>query len=212
MSDTLFAPRGLYAITNGPRTDLFDVATAALAGGASIVQYRDKTRDARRRLTEACELHRLCRRHGAALIINDDVDLALTSQADGVHLGRDDADITDARGQLGETAIIGVSCYADIERARHFAAAGADYLAFGAFFPTPNKPDAARATTDLLENARTLGPPLVAIGGINPDNGEPLIAAGADFLAIISAVFDAPDVRGAAQSVTHLFARSEKSS
>ena len=205
MSHPLLARRGLYAITDGPRAGLVDAAAAALDGGAVLLQYRDKTRDDARRLVEAQALARLCTARGAGFIVNDDVALAARVGADGVHLGEDDENLAAARAQLGPGAIIGVSCYDAIERARALVAAGADYVAFGAFFPSPTKPDARRATPALLREAAALGVPRVAIGGITPDNARPLIEAGADFLAVISAVFGAPDVRAAASRFQTLF-------
>ncbi|HET6632119.1 MAG TPA: thiamine phosphate synthase [Rhodanobacteraceae bacterium] len=205
LDGALLLPRGLYAITDGPRPDLLAACEQALAGGARVLQYRDKTRDAARRLSEARDLAELCARRGAPLIINDDVALAAAAGASGVHLGEHDVDVASARALLGPGAIIGVSCYDDLDRARALAAAGADYLAFGAFFPSPTKPTARHATPDLLRRGRALGRPLVAIGGITPDNGAGLIAAGADCLAVISAVFAAPDVRVAAQQFAALF-------
>jgi len=200
----LLRRRGLYAITDGPRADLLEAAHAALLGGARVVQYRDKTSDAARRLDEARALAQLCAEFQVPLIINDDVELARASDAAGVHLGEGDLGIAEARGRLDANAIIGVSCYDSLQRACA-ASAGADYLAFGAFFPSPTKPDARRATPELLREAKALGLPLVAIGGITSDNGGSLVAAGADYLAAISGVFGAPDVRAAAQRYTELF-------
>jgi len=197
--------RGLYAITDGPRSDLIEVCTAAIAGGAAMLQYRDKTRDDARRREEAAALSSLCAKSGIPLIVNDDVELAAAVGAAGVHLGEDDADIASTRARLGPNAIIGVSCYDSLERARELAASGADYLAFGAFFPSPTKPHARAATLQLLRDARALNLPLVAIGGITAANGAALIDAGADFLAVISAVFGARDVRGAARELSALF-------
>ncbi|HEX7341921.1 MAG TPA: thiamine phosphate synthase [Rhodanobacteraceae bacterium] len=196
---------GLYAITNGPRQDLAAAVASALAGGARMVQYRDKTSDASRRLHGARALAALCASHDVPLIINDDIALAKAVGAAGVHLGEDDAELAAARDTLGPTAIIGVSCYDSINRARQLAAAGADYLAFGAFFASPTKPNARHASPGLLRQAEQFNLPLVAIGGINADNGGTLIAAGADYLAVISALFDAPDIQAAAQRLTHLF-------
>jgi thiamine-phosphate pyrophosphorylase len=180
-------------------------ARAALEGGATMLQYRDKTRDAGRRLQEAHELAALCRGFAVPLIINDDVGLARATGAAGVHLGEDDEAIADARATLGDEAIIGVSCYDSPQRARDAAAAGANYLAFGAFFSSATKPGARHATPDLLRGARGLGLPLVAIGGITHENGGPLIAAGADFLAVVSGVFGASDIRAAARHYVELF-------
>lgn len=197
--------RGLYAITDGPRPDLLATVDAVLRSGAALVQYRDKGHDAPRRLDEAAALASLCRRHGVPLLINDDVELARASGAAGVHLGADDATIDTARAVLGPAAIIGVSCYDSLQRARDAAAAGADYLAFGAFFASPTKPHARTAGVELLRAARALGLPLVAIGGITPDNAPTLIAAGADFVAAISGVFGAPDPGAAAAEYTKCF-------
>jgi thiamine-phosphate pyrophosphorylase len=201
----LLRRRGLYAITNGPREDLLQATHAALLGGTRVMQFRDKTHDAARRLHEARALVRLCADFGVPLIVNDDVELALASGAAGVHLGEDDGGIAEARARLGTQAAIGASCYDSLQRAREAADAGADYLAFGAFFPSRTKPRRRRPTADLLREARVFGLPLVAIGGITPDNGGPLIEAGADYLAAISSVFDAANVRAAAQDFTTLF-------
>lgn len=197
--------RGLYAITDGPRDDLQDAVRAALEGGAALLQYRDKTGDEARRLGEVKALAALCRQSGVPLIVNDDVELARAGGAAGVHLGEDDPAIAEARAVLGDDAIIGVSCYDSLQRAGDAAAAGADYLAFGAFFATTSKTVTRHATPALLHEAGRFGLPRVAIGGITPDNGGPLVAAGADFLAVISAVFGAPDVRAAAGRFAALF-------
>jgi thiamine-phosphate pyrophosphorylase len=200
-----FPSHGLYAITDGPRTDLPAAVAQALAGGARVLQYRDKTTDAARRHAEATALKQLCDTHAVPLIVNDDVALAGAVGAAGVHLGRDDDDVAAARAALGPGAIIGVSCYDSLARAHAAAAAGADYVAFGAFFPSPTKPQAVRASLDLLRQSAALGVPRVAIGGITPDNAPSLVEAGADFLAVISAVFAAPDVRAAAQRFARLY-------
>ena len=205
MAHPLLTRNGLYAITDGPRDDLLAACEAAIDGGAVLLQYRDKTGDAARRLAEARALAALCARRHVALIVDDDVDLALASGAMGVHLGEGDASIASARATLGPCAIVGVSCYDSLDRARELAAAGADYLAFGAFFPSPTKPNARSATPALLHEAKALGLPLVAIGGITAANGAPLVDAGANYLAAISAVFGASDVRAAARSFAALF-------
>ncbi|HTI96951.1 MAG TPA: thiamine phosphate synthase [Rudaea sp.] len=199
-----FPARGLYAITDGPRADLIDACAAALEGGAAVLQYRDKTSDHTRRRDEASALAALCARHHVSLIINDDIELAAVIGAAGAHLGEDDVDIAAARARLGRNAIIGVSCYDSLDRARELAA-DADYLAFGAFFPSPTKPQARRATPDLLCAARAFGKPLVAIGGITPDNATALIAAGADFVAAISGVFGEDNIFAAARRYAELF-------
>ncbi len=200
--------RGLYAITPAQlRGDaLLAAVEEALAGGARVVQYRDKSRDRQRRREEAAALAALCRRHGALFLVNDDPELALACGAGGVHLGRDDPDPARARALLGPEAVIGVSCYNEWPRARAAAAAGADYLAFGAFHPSPTKPRAVRAGPELLRRARReLGLPLVAIGGITVENAQPLIEAGADMVAVIQGLFSRPDVRAAARRFSALF-------
>jgi thiamine-phosphate pyrophosphorylase len=197
--------RGLYAITDGPRPDLLDVVTQALAGGARLLQYRDKSGDSTRRYSEAAALKRLCDAYAVPLIINDDIALAHAVAADGVHLGKDDDDLAAARTALGGDVIIGVSCYDSLQRAKQAMSAGASYVAFGAFFPSPTKPLAPRASIELLRQSAALGVPRVAIGGITPDNASSLIEAGADYLAVISAVFGAADVRHSAQRFTDLY-------
>ncbi|MBA2077180.1 thiamine phosphate synthase [Rhodanobacter sp. PCA2] len=204
MTPVRFPQRGLYAITDGPRPDLLAVVAQALAGGARVVQYRDKTDDSARRHAEAAALKQLCDAHAVPLIVNDDVALALAVGAAGVHLGRDDDAVAAARAVLGAGAIVGVSCYGSLERARAAAADGADYVAFGAFHASPTKPHAVRASIDVLRHSATLGVPRVAIGGITADNAPGLVEAGADVLAVISAVFGAADVRAAAQRFARL--------
>ena len=176
-----------------------------LDGGAQLLQYRDKTIDHTRRLTEAAALLNLCRRYGTPLIINDDIELAHAVGAHGVHLGESDDDIEQARAVLGAAAIIGVSCYDSLERAQSAATAGASYIAFGAFYSSPTKPLTRPASPMLLYQTANLGIPRVAIGGITPDNGGSLIDAGADYLAVISAVFGATNIRAAAQRFAHLY-------
>jgi thiamine-phosphate pyrophosphorylase len=160
----------------------------------------------------ARELVALCRERGVPLLINDDIALAAVVGATGVHLGREDADIASARRALGARALIGVSCYNEIGRARAAAAAGADYVAFGRFFPSHTKPLAVQASLELLRAARTeLSLPIVAIGGITPENGGSLIAAGADALAVIEGIFNQPDIRAAAARYARLFSTTADS-
>lgn len=203
------ALQGLYVITDAeltPGAALEPAVAAALRGGARIVQYRDKGVDLPRRQQEASALNALCRTYGAFLIINDDVELAAAVSAAGVHLGRDDPELRAARLRLGERAIIGVSCYNQLTRAHTAAEQGADYVAFGRFFPSQTKPDAVPATPELLRAARReIELPLVAIGGITPDNGGLLIDAGADMLAVIHGVFGQPDIESAARRFADLF-------
>ncbi|MGH8528564.1 MAG: thiamine phosphate synthase [Nevskiales bacterium] len=198
--------QGLYAITDGRQgAALLAAVAAALEGGAALLQYRDKTTEHSRRYHEAHELLKLCRDHAVPLIINDDVALCGELGADGVHLGHADVTPSAARSALGPQAIIGLSCYNALPRAA--AAASVDYLAFGAFYPSPTKPQALRAETSLLRQARAAYPPqrLSAIGGIAAVNAQPLIAAGADYLAVISGVFGAADITQAARTIAALF-------
>ena len=204
-SIALLPGRGLYAVTDGPRPDLLDVVAQALAGGACVVQYRDDTDDHLRRHAEAADLKQLCHRHGALFIVDADVTLAKAVAADGVHLGPDHTDPGSVRHELGTDAIIGLSCLASVERAAAAAAAGASYVSFGAFFKSPTKPLAGHASVDLLRQTAALGIPRVAIGGITPDNGKLLVDASADFIASVSAIFGAADVRAAAQRFTDLY-------
>ena len=199
--------QGLYAITDGARLPALAIAVAsAIRGGARLIQYREKSTDRDRRLREARALLELCRGHGVPLIVNDDVELAGEIGAGGVHLGKDDGRIADARVRLGPRAVIGVSCYDSLERAVQAAHDGADYVAFGSFFGSVSKPAAVRAPLTLLPEARRkLNIPLCAIGGITPQNGAELVAAGADVLAAINGVFAAGDVEAAARAYSELF-------
>jgi thiamine-phosphate pyrophosphorylase len=201
--------RGLYAVTDGaPRAPgaLAAAVEAALLGGAVLVQYRDKGADPERRRREAEALLEVCRGYGAPLLVNDDVALAAAIGADGVHLGREDLPLAEARRRLGARSIIGVSCYADPRRALAAQSAGADYVAFGRFFPSLTKPLASPASVAMLAAARArLRVPVVAIGGITPENAPALIAAGADLLAVAHGVFGEPDPRAAAERFARLF-------
>jgi thiamine-phosphate pyrophosphorylase len=201
--------KGLYAITDAaltPGAALLPAVAAALRGGARVVQYRDKSHAVRHRQEQAAALVALCRSQGALLIINDDVELAAQVGAAGVHLGRTDTDLQAARKRLGAAAIVGISCYNELARAEAAAEQGADYVAFGRFFCSQTKPDAVAAGPELLASARrTLALPLVAIGGITPDNGGRLIAAGADMLAVVHGVFGQPDIEAAARRFAALF-------
>ena len=205
------APRsiaGLYALTpdHSDTGAMIACVAAALEGGATAVQYRNKTAAPKLRLQQARALHSLCIGYGATFIINDDIELARSVDADGVHLGRGDATIALARARLGTTSLIGASCYDSLERAEAAVAAGADYIAFGSFFPSNTKPDAVRAELPLLSSAKARWKvPVVAIGGITPGNAGALIDAGADSVAVISALFDAGDVAAVARSFVALF-------
>jgi len=201
--------RGLYAIADRSylTTDEFVPAVqAALDGGARLIQYRDKQSDLSTRERIGRALNALCQARDVPFLINDDVALARTVNATGVHLGREDPEIGRARDTLGPQAMIGVSCYNELDRARAAQDAGADYVAFGRFFTSRTKPQAVPASLDLLRTARTaLQIPIVAIGGITPENGGSLIEAGADALAVIEGVFNQPDIRAAAARYAQLF-------
>jgi len=202
---------GLYAIADTHYLGdarLVAAVAEAIEGGARVIQYRDKIHNATERARQAMQLAELCREHGLLFIVNDDVELAQQVEADGVHLGRGDASVANARAQLGSRAIIGVSCYNEIERAFKAQASGVDYVAFGRFFPSRTKPGAVPAELSLLREARNqLHLPIVAIGGITPENGASLIAAGADALAVIEGVFGQTDVRAAAEHHAQLFTK-----
>ena len=192
--------RGIYAITDSaltPGSALLSAATKALEGGIKMLQFRDKSPDHDRRLTQASALQALCAEFNVPLIINDDVQLCLASGATGVHLGQADASVLAARKVLGKDAVIGVTCHADIELAVKAEQAGASYVAFGRFFPSVTKPNAPAADLDVLRRARErLSIPIAAIGGINADNAGEIIAAGADLLAVINYLFSSQDVEG----------------
>jgi len=191
--------RGLYAITpEGP--GLTQKVRDALEGGIALLQYRSRQRD----VSQAKELARLARGHGVPFIVNDDVELALEVGADGAHLGREDGELRSARKKLAGK-ILGASCYDRLELAREAVAAGADYVAFGSVFASPTKPRAVRAPLSLFGQARTLGVPLAAIGGITLANAREVLDAGADLLAVISDLFDAEDIAARAREYQKLF-------
>jgi len=196
--------RGLYAIT----PDLADTEALlrkveeALKAGVAMLQYRNKIISKDKRLLQAKELAPLARGYGVPFIVNDDVEIALAVGANGAHLGNEDGDLAAARAKLAGR-ILGASCYADLEKARAAVRAGADYVAFGSVFPSPTKPEAVRAPLSLFGN--DVGVPLCAIGGITLENAPALITAGADLLAVVSDLFDAPDVGARAGDYRKLF-------
>jgi len=208
-TNKLLPAHGLYAITDAqltPEEQLSDVVSKAIEGGAVMIQYRNKSADEAQRGREAHLLHDLCHVRRVPLIINDHVDLAHRVGAQGVHLGDADMHVHEARALLGGSAIIGVSCYNDFQRALRAQQSGADYVAFGAFHPTETKSGTVRATIELLHEAKKhLRIPIVAIGGITPENGRPIVQAGADLIAACHGVFGQPDVQSAAQKYAHLF-------
>ncbi len=203
------APRGLYLITPDETDTAHLLARTAplLAEGVAWLQYRNKTAGDALRHEQASALQSLCATAGVPLIINDDVHLAKSIGAAGVHLGEDDGDIAAARALLGAQAIIGASCYDELPLAQRAVAAGASYVAFGAFFPTRSKTGTRQASVELLAQSASLGVPRVAIGGITPDNARSLVEAGADLVAVISGVYDAADPIAAVHAYRRCFDR-----
>jgi thiamine-phosphate pyrophosphorylase len=202
---------GLYAVTPdiSDTDELPRCARLALQGGARVLQYRNKTAGAALRLQQAQALRQLTREFNTTFVVNDDAELAAQVDADGVHLGGEDGSVAAARALLGKTRIIGVSCYNRASLAFEAVRQGADYIAFGAFFSSSVKPEAAKADLALLHAMRQqLAVPIVAIGGITQQNGAALVAAGADALAVISALWNAPDIEVAAQGFSTLFSRT----
>ena len=198
--------RGLYLITpDEADTARLLLRVQPLLAHVACVQYRNKSATPALRRDQAAALLPWCRAAGVPLVVNDEVDLAAAIGAQGVHLGEHDGAIAPARAKLGADSIIGVSCYDELARAERAAAEGASYVAFGAFHPSPTKPNARRASPRLLQDAARLGLPRVAIGGITPDNARPLIAAGADLIAVISGVFEARDPSRAARAYQACF-------
>jgi thiamine-phosphate pyrophosphorylase len=196
--------RGLYAITpdNLDTAALARKVEAALKAGVALLQYRSKVLSKDKRLLQAKELAPLARGYGVPFIVNDDVDIALAVGANGAHVGKDDGDLAAARAKL-PGRILGASCYDDLGKARAAVRAGADYVAFGSVFPSPTKPGAIRASLSLF--GHELGVPVCAIGGITLENAPQLIAAGASLLAVISDLFDAPDIAARAAAYGKLF-------
>lgn len=205
--------RGLYVLTDQtltPAPRLLSEVEAALQGGARVVQYRDKHSAASVRLTQAQQLRALCQRFGALFLVNDDVALAQAVDADGVHLGQEDMPLAQARALLGPDRLIGITCHHRLDLAHQAAAQGADYLAFGAFFPSATKPQAACAPLEVLQQARQhVALPLCAIGGIHADNAPALVKAGADLLAVAAGVFAAGNTQQAAAQLARLYAPSD---
>lgn len=198
---------GLYAITpaDWPAQKLLSAVDEALAAGLQRLQYRAKPQHDE---SVARELLARCRAAGAQLIINDNAGLAARIGADGVHVGRNDGEIRTIRQQAGDGLIIGASCYNDLQRARRLVQAGADELAFGSVYASPTKPDAVHCPLDVLTRARELGRPVTAIGGISASNAAAVISAGADWLAVGSALFSAADIDATTRQFQELFASS----
>lgn len=198
--------RGLYGITIDGSTKLVDQAESALQGGASVIQYRDKNSSAAVRTHNGSLLKELCAQYSACFIVNDDLELALRLNANGLHIGKNDGDISHIKQRLGDK-ILGVSCYNNLDLAKAAERSGADYVAFGRFFNSQTKPGAVQAEIELLTQAKAcLRVPVVAIGGITLNNAESLIKAGADSLAVIDGLFGQADIKTTAQQFIDLFA------
>ncbi|NKB35245.1 MAG: thiamine phosphate synthase [Pseudomonadales bacterium] len=200
---------GLYGITDDrllPQSILADAVEESLIAGCSLIQYRNKSEDWNTQLQQAKSLQTLCQNHLVPLIINDNIDLCLAVNAAGVHLGKQDSSLETAREKLGSEKIIGITCHDSIDAAVAAEKAGADYVAFGSFFPSVTKPQASPAPLEVLTLAKKkLSIPIVAIGGINAENGAALISAGADMLAVISALFKDENVTARTAELVQLF-------
>ena len=200
--------KGLYAIT----PDMADLNTLihktqlVIEGGAFMVQYRSKIQDNAVKMQQCAAILRLCREYGVPCIVNDDVEMCRILEADGVHLGENDDNIAEVRLILGEDAIIGSSCYDQLDRAKQAQKEGATYVAFGAVFPTPTKPNAPRATLELLREAKhEIHIPIVAIGGITVNNAHDVIEAGVDAIAVITSLFEAKTIKETAETFLKMF-------
>ncbi len=208
---------GLYALTPdlADTEKLCHLVEASLLGGASAIQYRNKSASHELRIKQACALLKLCRQHNVPLIINDDIELCLAINADGVHLGEKDigkyGNLAEARVRLGGDKILGASCYNRFELAQAAQVNGADYVAFGACFASGTKPNAVKTSLELISQAqRELNMPIVAIGGITLDNAELVISAGADCVAVIDALFSSNNVQSSAQQFSQLFTQDNQ--
>jgi thiamine-phosphate pyrophosphorylase len=204
-----FQLRGVYAIADAaliPETRLLSAVELAIQGGAALVQYRGKSMAFERQCEQASALQALCHLNGIPLIVNDNIELALACNAAGIHLGREDTDLRTARETLGNNAIIGVSCYNEIDRAFNAQSSGADYVAFGSVYPSPTKPQAVRASIELCQQAKQqITIPVCAIGGITAANAKPLVEIGIDLLAVISGIFAQPDIEAATRDLSRLY-------
>ncbi|MCW8884634.1 MAG: thiamine phosphate synthase [Motiliproteus sp.] len=212
MKKNTFPLSGLYAITDStlmPNEKLLAMVEKALVGGAAIVQYRDKSDNQQLRQFQATALVNLCNSYQRPLLINDDIQLAKAANAHGVHLGQGDGSVAEARSILGDNTIIGVTCHDSLALAQEAQNQGADYVAFGAFFPSATKPDARPAPIELLHDARQLLQiPVVAIGGITVDNAQQVIDSGAAMTAVVHSLFAAENIKARAQQFNQLFARA----
>ncbi|KRT66887.1 MAG: thiamine-phosphate pyrophosphorylase, thiamine-phosphate pyrophosphorylase [Candidatus Dadabacteria bacterium CSP1-2] len=206
----MYILKGLYVITDQkliPRDRFIETVEKAIRGGAKIIQLREKDTPEEEIIRLGKELLKITRRYGIPLIINDSPKLAMEIGADGVHLGKDDTEISEARKILGGEAIIGVSCYGDIERGLQAEKEGADYLAFGTPFFTPTKPDRKTTPFEILKEAkrRIKTIPIFAIGGITKGNAKSVLETGVDGIAVITAVFSSPNPEEAARNLADFF-------
>ncbi len=196
---------GLYGVTVDGAEDLIEDVEQALIGGAKVIQYRDKSNLTAQRFTDALALRQLCADYSACFIVNDDLDLALAVDADGLHIGKDAGKVADIRRQLRDK-LLGISCYNKLENAQEAALAGADYVAFGRFFSSKTKPDAVPAELQIIQQAKSyLDLPVVAIGGITTENAKLLISAGVDAVAVIDGLFNQADIQQTAEKFVQLF-------
>ena len=206
--------KGLYAITDCDRLSIDNLLSATeeiLRAGITALQYRDKSGNHAKRKYEAAELWQLCREHDCLFIINDDLQLAASSGSDGVHVGKEDCDCKSARKELGPEAIIGVSCYNSLEKALAAQQDGADYVAFGSFFPSTSKQNTATAEPDIIRQAKVkISLPVAAIGGVTPTNCRTLIEHGADMLAVIGSIYQAEDPYSTVMEFNQLFDTNKK--
>lgn len=200
---------GLYVLTdcdNYGGNQFLEKTEAILESGIAMLQHRNKKDSADVRLEQAKKLQHLCRQYDVPLIINDDIELAKKIHADGIHLGSNDLPCAEARIQSGTGHIIGISCYNSLARAINAESDGADYVAFGSFYPSTTKPDAVSADLELLQSAKKhIKLPIVAIGGITPENAKPLLQAGSDFLAVSRAIYGVENPAGEVKKFNQLF-------
>ena len=203
-----FIIKGLYAITpdSADLNTLIQKTKSAIEGGAFMVQYRSKIQDRDVKMQQCAAILRLCREYEIPCIVNDDVEMCRVLEADGVHLGEKDDNIAEVRHILGEDAIIGSSCYDQLDRAKSAQKEGASYVAFGAMFPTSTKPNAPRATLALLKEAkREIQIPIVAIGGITVNNAHDVIKTGIDAIAVINSLYEAKSIKETAETLSKMF-------
>jgi thiamine-phosphate pyrophosphorylase len=203
-----FIIKGLYAITpdSADLNTLIQKTQWAIEGGAFMVQYRSKIHDRDVKMQQCAAILRLCREYEIPCIVNDDVEMCRVLEADGVHLGEKDDNIAEVRHILGENAIIGSSCYDQLDRAKSAQKEGASYVAFGAMFPTSTKPNAPRATLALLKEAkREIQIPIVAIGGITVNNAHDVIKTGIDAIAVINSLYEAKSIKETAETLSKMF-------